>query len=44
MNLYPQPRGRQESRRELPEAPLVPGLPPGRDGSRRQRAPARAAR
>ncbi|HLB19686.1 MAG TPA: hypothetical protein VK613_11205 [Gaiellaceae bacterium] len=44
MNLYPQPRGRQESVESFPEAPIVPGLPPGRDGSRPQRAPARAAR
>jgi ClpP class serine protease len=44
MNLYPQPRGRQESVESFPEAPIAPGLPPGRDGSRRQRAPARAAR
>jgi hypothetical protein len=44
MNLYPQPRGRQESVESFPDAPLVPGLPPGRDGSRPQRAPARAAR
>jgi ClpP class serine protease len=44
MNLYPQPRGRQESVESFPDAPIVPGLPPGRDGSRPQRAPARAAR
>jgi ClpP class serine protease len=35
MGLYPQPRGRQESVESFPEAPVVPGMPPGRDGSRR---------
>jgi ClpP class serine protease len=44
MNLYPQPRGRQESVESFPDAPILPGLPPGRDGSRPQRAPARAGR
>jgi hypothetical protein len=43
MNLYPQPRGRQDSVEAFPEAPLVPGLPPGREGPRRGRtAPAGA--
>jgi ClpP class serine protease len=32
MGLYPQPRGRQESVESFPEAPVVPGMPPGRDG------------
>ena len=41
MNLYPQPRGRQESVESFPDTPLVPGVPPGRNGSRR-RAPAGA--
>jgi ClpP class serine protease len=36
MNLYPQPRGRQESVETFPERPL-PGLPPGRDTPRRPR-------
>ena len=45
MNLYPQPRGRQDSVEAYPEAPIVPGLPPGREGPRNGReriAPARA--
>jgi ClpP class serine protease len=41
MNLYPQPRGRQDSVEAFPEAPMVPGLPPGRDKpGRRREAPA----
>jgi len=41
MNLYPQPRGRQDSVEAYPEAPIVPGLPPGRDAPRRrEEAPA----
>jgi ClpP class serine protease len=44
MNLYPQPRGRQDSVETFPETPLVPGLPPGRDGQRPERAPTGAAR
>jgi hypothetical protein len=41
MNLYPQPRGRQDSVEAFPEAPVVPGLPPGRERPRRRReAPA----
>ena len=42
MNLYPQPRGRQESVESSPERPLVPGLPPGRDVPRRKESPAGA--
>jgi ClpP class serine protease len=34
MDLYPQPRGRQESVESFPERPFVPGLPPGRDTRR----------
>jgi hypothetical protein len=37
MNLYPQPRGRQDSVEAFPEAPVVPGLPPGRERPRRRR-------
>jgi hypothetical protein len=41
MNLYPQPRGRQDSVEAYPEAPIVPGLPPGRESPRRrEEAPA----
>jgi Serine dehydrogenase proteinase len=41
MNLYPQPRGRQDSVEAYPEASIVPGLPPGRDAPRRrEEAPA----
>ena len=36
MNLYPQPRGRQDSVEAFPEAPIVPGLPPGRERPRRR--------
>jgi Serine dehydrogenase proteinase len=36
MNLYPQPRGRQDSVEAYPEAPIVPGLPPGRERPRRR--------
>jgi hypothetical protein len=43
MNLYPQPRGRQDSVESFPDPPVVPGLPPGRDKARRRReAPAGA--
>jgi hypothetical protein len=42
MNLYPQPRGRQDSVEAYPEAPIVPGLPPGREAPRRREAPAGA--
>jgi hypothetical protein len=42
MNLYPQPCGRQDSVEVYPEAPIVPGLPPGRDTPRRREAPAGA--
>jgi ClpP class serine protease len=43
MNLYPQPRGRQDAVEAFPEGPIVPGLPPGRrNGSRRREAPAGA--
>ena len=44
MNLYPQPRGRQESVESFPEGPLVPGLPPGREAPRRKETPAGARR
>jgi ClpP class serine protease len=40
MNLYPQPRGRQESVESFPDRPMVPGLPPGREAPRRHEAPA----
>ena len=36
MDLYPQPRGRQESVESFPDRPAVPGLPPGRDAPRRR--------
>jgi hypothetical protein len=36
MNLYPQPRGRQESVETFPDR-LVPGLSPGRETPRRRR-------
>jgi hypothetical protein len=42
MNLYPQPRGRQDSVEAYPEAPIVPGLPPGRDRPRQRHVPAGA--
>jgi ClpP class serine protease len=42
MNLYPQPRGRQDSVEAYPEAPIVPGLPPGRDKPRQRHLPAGA--
>jgi len=35
MNLYPQPRTRQDSVETFPEAPIVQGLPPGREEPRR---------
>jgi ClpP class serine protease len=41
MNLYPQPRGREPAVEYMPGPPMRPGLPPGRDRSRRG---ARAAR
>ena len=44
MNLYPQPRGRQESVETFPDAPAAPGLPPGRDTPKRREAPARGGR
>jgi hypothetical protein len=42
MNLYPQPRGRQDSVETSPEAPIVPGLPPR--AKRRDRENCRARR
>jgi hypothetical protein len=44
MNLYPQPRGRQDSVEAFPETPIVPGLPPGRDKPRRRRDASAGAR
>ena len=44
MNLYPQPRGRQDSVEAFPEAPVVPGLPPGREKRRGRDVPAGAGR
>jgi ClpP class serine protease len=44
MNLYPQPRGRQEAVESFPDRPLIPGLPPGRETPRRREAPASAAK
>jgi ClpP class serine protease len=44
MNLYPQPRGRQEAVEWFPDRPLVPGLPPGREAPRRREAPASAGK
>jgi ClpP class serine protease len=44
MDLYPQPRGRQSGVEYFPNAPMTPGLPPGREASRQgkdQRLPAR---
>jgi ClpP class serine protease len=42
MNLYPQPRGRQEAVESFPDRPLIPGLPPGRETPRRRETPASA--
>ena len=42
MNLYPQPRGRQDSVESFPDTPLVSGLPPRRESPRRRPAPAGA--
>jgi ClpP class serine protease len=44
MNLYPQPRGRQEAVESFPDRPLIPGLPPGRETPRRREAPASAGK
>jgi hypothetical protein len=44
MNLYPQPRGWHVSVETFPDALLVPGLPPGREGSRRGRTASAGAR
>jgi ClpP class serine protease len=44
MNLYPQPRGRQEAVESFPDRPLIPGLPPGRETPRRREAPASTGR
>jgi hypothetical protein len=42
MNLYPQPRGRQEAVESFTDRPLIPGLPPGRETPRRRETPASA--
>ncbi len=44
LNLYPQPRGRQDSVEAFPVAPVVPGLPPGREKRRAREVPAGARR
>jgi hypothetical protein len=41
MNLYPQPRGREPAVEYMPGPPMRPGLPPGRDRSRREASEAR---
>jgi ClpP class serine protease len=40
LRLYPQPRGRQSAVEYFPGRPEPPGLPPGRETPRPQRAPA----
>jgi ClpP class serine protease len=35
MDLYPQPRGREAAVEYVPQRPVIPGVPPGRDTRRR---------